>query len=243
MENNSIIKTKFQLIPGIILTAFIILFIALKFSDYPDPDIAQRLWSAFEWIFALLAVVFVFISLVVLVIKIIKKNNDYTLLKKTGLMLLELIILFFMLLGTQGFIKSFFHISQAQEEARIHKLNDLKIGEGVSQADVNDMKLFFKDGALSEIYAEMRQGKIGIPKGDPSKRSKNLLKIEKLDKNCHFIGEESWSFENCAEGDLYVVYGWDACRPQLLDCLGENYYESYLIRNVKGEYKIIEAFP
>ena len=237
MENNLIIKTKFQLIPVIM---FVLPVVALKIYSYYDISIVfgwqPIIVNILIWLLNVLIVIFIFASLIIIIIKIIKKNSDYALLKKTSLILLELIILYFIFSGLG------YHPSKSQVSAYIQKKNTLQVGKGVSQSEVDTIRLLFKDKSPSEIYANMQKGKFRTSYGDPLARQNNLLEIEKLDKECHYIGEDLKPiFNNCVEGDLYVKYGWDNCFPQS-DCIGDTYFENYLIRSVSGGYKIIATF-
>jgi len=188
----------------------------------------------------------VIFSAILFAIKKIKKDNNYLFFKKALIVLAELLILFLLVQFSWQYIEPVFVQSKEQIKNMYKKLNTLNIGKEVSQTEVDSIKLLFKDDTPSKIYADMRKVQKGFqtPQGSPIARQKNLLQIEKLDKECHYEGEKSklFYFENCTDGDLYVKYGWDACFPNQLDCVGENYFENYLIRSVNGEYKIIEVY-
>jgi hypothetical protein len=234
MENNLIIKTKLQLIPGITLLIFAVLSVIFKFIGHPYITLINNLLiNLLVWLSTILGATFVFISLMIYIIKVIKKNNDYTLFKKTILISLEFIILLFIFSVGSNFINPLFYPSEAQNEAYIKKLNTLKIGKTVPQMEVDYVRLLFKDGSPLEAPVGMKSAR--------PERQNNLLEIEKLDEMCHFAGTKKTTyFEKCADGDLYVRYGWDICFPDNIDCFGETYFEKYLIRNINGNYEIID---
>ena len=248
MENDSITKTKLQFFPGLMLLIFAIILSALKVVGPPSYEPARMLVSLSAWLFSLFAIVFTLGSIIIFITKKIRRGDEYEIVKKTVLIALEFVILalVFFYVNTnnraQALIRIVFSPSKVQIEKYLQKINTLSVGKEISQSEVDTIKIMFKEGAPSRIYDEMQKGHFTTPKGAKSRMQNNLLEIEKLDGSCYFVGTKNKAYlKKCADGDIYVKYGWDACFPGQLDCIGENYTENYLIRNVNGKYEIIEA--
>jgi hypothetical protein len=243
MENDSVIKTRLQLIPGITLLIFFALIVTFKFIGYPEIASIGLLINLLTWLLAIFGAIFACISLITYIFKIIKKSNDYTILKKTSLIALEFIILFSLLLFTKDLLRPLSYPTRTQTEAYVKKLNTLIVGKNVAPEEVNAIKLLFKDESPSKAYTNLQKGTFQKPQGSRSERQNNLLKIEKLDKDCNFMNTKNTAyFKNCVDGDLYVRYGWDMCFPGQLDCIGDNYFEDYQLRTIDGKLEIIKVF-